>query len=82
MTDLLGPLGSITDAYLEAASTDTIRIIALNQQEDLNFSGKSLTLKGGYDCVFSEPPISVTTITGSLTISGSSVVSISGVRIQ
>jgi len=82
MTDSAGPFDSINAAYLGAASQDTIKVIASNQKEDLDFSlDKVLTLQGGYDCDFSEPPISFTTITGSLTISGGSI-SIGGIRIQ
>jgi hypothetical protein len=65
--------GSINAAYIGAASTDTIKVIASNQKEDLVFSDKDLTLQGGYDCAFTEPPTSFTTITGSITISGGSV---------
>jgi hypothetical protein len=82
MTDSSDPFGSITAAYVGAASTDTIKIIAANQQEDLVFSGKNLTLQGGYDCAFTEPPTSFTTITGSLTIAGGCSVSIGGIRIR
>ena len=73
MTGSLGPFSSINAAYGGAALTDTIKIIASNQQEDLVFSAKNLTLQGGYDCAFTEPPTSFTTITGSFTISGGSV---------
>ena len=74
MTGSLGSFDSINAAFIGATSTDTIKIIASNQQEgDLNFSGKNLTLQGGYDCSYTEPPTSFTTITGSLIISGGSI---------
>lgn len=76
-----GSFGSINAAYVGAMLTDTIKVIASNRQEDLVFSGKNLTLQGGYDCAFTEPPTSFTTITGSLTISSGSV-SIGGIWIQ
>ncbi len=79
---LAGVFGSINAAYAGAASTDTIKIIASNQQENLVFSSKNLTLEGGYDCAFTETPASFTTITGSLTISGNDSAVISGIRIQ
>jgi len=82
MTGSSGPFASINAAYVAAYPTDTIRIIASNQQEgDLVFGSKDLTLRGGYDCAFTEPPTSFTTITGLLTISSGSL-NISGIRIQ
>jgi hypothetical protein len=69
MTGSSGPFDSINAAYSGAASTDTIKVIASNQEEgDLVFSDKDLTLQGGYDCAFTEPPVTFTTITGSITI--------------
>jgi hypothetical protein len=82
MTSSSALFGSITAAYAGAASTDTIEVVASNQQEDLVLSGKNITLQGGYDCAFTEPPISFTTITGSLIISGSGSISIGGILIQ
>lgn len=73
MTNASGPFSSITAAYAGAASTDTIRVVASNQEENPVFSGKDITLQGGYDCAFTEPPASSTTITGTFTISGGSV---------
>jgi hypothetical protein len=82
MTGSSALFGSITAAYEGAASTDTIEVVASNQQEDLVFSGKHITLQGGFGCAFTEPPASFTTITGSLTISGGCSISIGGIRIQ
>ena len=73
MTGSSALYGSITAAYVGASSTDVIKVIASNQQENLVFSSKNITLQGGYDCAFSEPPTSFTTITGSLIISGGSL---------
>ena len=66
--------GSIALAYAGAASSgDTIKVIASNQQEVLDFhSGKSVTLQGGYDCPLSRV-VSYTVVTGSLTVSTGAV---------
>jgi uncharacterized repeat protein (TIGR01451 family) len=66
--------GSIGDAYTNAeASGDTIKLIASNQQETLNFnSSKNITLSGVYDCFFVNE-VAYTTVTGSLTISDGKV---------
>ena len=74
--------GSINAAYTGAASTDTIKVVASNQQEALVFGSKHITLQGGYDCAFTEPAIYFTTITDSLTISGGGSVNIGWIRIQ
>ncbi len=77
---LVGTTGwynSISEAYNNPAtvSGNTIKVSGPNQQEDVVFelSEKDLMLQGGYDCDFSEPPLSFTTITGSLTISTGSI---------
>jgi photosystem II stability/assembly factor-like uncharacterized protein len=65
---------SIQDAYNNAFDGDTIESMALHFEEDLNFgSNISVTLGGGYGAEFRYPPLSATTINGSLTISQGTV---------
>jgi len=70
------PYTTIGAAYIGETGGASIEVAASNQAEILNFlaePGKSFSLIGGYDCAFSEPPLFMTAITGSLTISTGSV---------
>ncbi|MBI5101077.1 MAG: DUF1566 domain-containing protein [Nitrospirae bacterium] len=65
---------SINAALAPAASTDTIKIMGINQPENVTLaSGKTIKLDGGYDCSFTSKVDRTTTITGSLTISSGTV---------
>lgn len=67
---------TIGDAYVHLGpGENTIRVVASNQQESLEFrdSGKNITLGGGYDCFFTEPPGLYTMLTGSLAVYEGSV---------
>jgi len=56
-----------------AASGDTIKVTASNQQESIDFnSDKSIILRGGYNCAFATE-VSYTIVTGSLTVSSGDV---------
>jgi hypothetical protein len=73
---------TIQSAYNAAASPATIRSREVTIAENLAFkSNKVITLIGGYDCDFSEPP-GFTTISGSLTIGGTDTLTISGMIIN
>ena len=61
-------------AYGNAASTDTIAAQSVTFRENLDLNGgKSITLKGGYDCLYSTNSLR-TTIIGSLIVSTGSVI--------
>ncbi|HXZ04532.1 MAG TPA: glycoside hydrolase family 44 protein, partial [Ktedonobacteraceae bacterium] len=71
-------IASIWDAYQSVSSSDTNAIeVTACQQNTIDFNltpAKNIILKGGYNCAFDEPPISYTTISGTMTISSGSVV--------
>jgi hypothetical protein len=68
-------------AYANAASTDTIAAQSVTFRENLNLDqGKTITLRGGYDCTYSANALK-STIIGSLTVSTGSVV-IDSIAIQ
>ena len=78
------PYDSIGLAYASPLllPVDVIQIIASNQQETLDFKGvTTVTLDGGYNCAFTAPPLLMTTITGSVTVSTGTVI-FSNIRIQ
>jgi hypothetical protein len=61
-------------AYDDAIEGDTIQSQAWHLPENLSFDRNiSITLKGGYDSLFTNNP-SATTINGTLTISEGSVI--------
>jgi hypothetical protein len=63
----------IQDGYTAAASSETVRAQADTFSENLIFENdKIITLIGGYDCYFTSTP-GLTTVNGSLTISGGAV---------
>jgi hypothetical protein len=61
-------------AYANAASTETIAAQSVTFRENLNLDqGKTITLRGGYDCTYSANTLK-STIIGSLTVSTGSVI--------
>ncbi|MGC2063773.1 MAG: DUF1566 domain-containing protein [Thermodesulfovibrionales bacterium] len=66
---------TIAQAYLDAQVTDTIRLIAVNILETIDFSlGKDIVLAGGSNCSLTAPaPYPYTFVTGKITISSGPV---------
>jgi len=63
----------LQESYNSTSDGGTLDIPAMSTTEDLNFDlPKSVTLKGGYDCDFTDNP-SYTTINGNMTNSAGSI---------
>jgi hypothetical protein len=78
-----GPVYSATlqGAYENASSSDAISAQSVTFRENLNLNAnKAVTLKGGYNCHYTANPLK-TTIIGSLTVSGGSLI-IDNIAIQ
>jgi len=68
------PYTSISEAYTNAAvSGDIIKVLAADQSGPIDLSdSKSIALHGGFTCDFNTP-IAITTVIGTLTITGGTV---------
>jgi hypothetical protein len=78
-----GPVYTATlhAAYANASAVDTISAQSVTFRENLILnSAKAITLTGGYNCLYNANPLR-TTINGSLTVSGGSVI-IGNITIQ
>ena len=71
------PYYSLQEAVNGVTGTAEIRAVNGVRTEELNFSGKkTITLLGGYDCLCGAVT-GITTVHGSITISGSARVTVS-----
>jgi PKD repeat protein len=69
-----GYFRTVQEAYDNASEADTIQTQALNFGESLNFNRDiQVTIKGGYDCEYTDNR-SDSTIKGSMTISDGTIV--------
>lgn len=68
--------GTLAEAYAAATGGDTIRLQAITFAEGLVANrGLPVTLQGGYDAAFTEPPAGFSTITGLTVTSDTLIVS-------
>jgi hypothetical protein len=77
--------GLVQNAFKTAVNTDVIQATQNTFKEDLTLNQSTatdvITLKGGYDTVYTDIPTGVTTIQGKLTIQSGKLI-VSGVAIR
>ncbi len=65
---------TLQEAYYAAGDGDIIQSQAVTLIENPNFNlNKSVTIQGGYDCDYNEPPIGKTIINGNMTVSNGTI---------